>query len=430
MIWNKEIETSPREEMDALRLKRLKDTVSHVFQNNAFYKERLERAGLFPEQIKSLDDLKRLPFTTKDDLRMGYPYNMFSAPMDDIVRIHASSGTTGKPTVVGYTRRDIENWRECIARIVSMAGVSSADIAQISFGYGLFTGAFGLHYGLEGVGAAVIPMSSGNTKKQVMIMKDFMPTVLVSTPSYALYMAEVAQEMGIKKSDISLRVALLGGEGHSEEMRSILEERLGILALENYGLSEVMGPGVSGECEFKCGQHINEDHFILEIIDPKTCEPLPEGEVGEVVITTITKEGIPLLRYRTRDLTHIETARCKCGRTTARMAKIKGRSDDMLIIKGVNVFPSQVEEVLLGICEIGPHYQLIVRKKGFADDLEVLVELCDGSVLESFAALEQLSGKIREKLGTALGLDVKVRLVEPKGIERSVGKAKRVVDLR
>ena len=419
-----------RANKDALQLERLKNTVKRVYDNVPMYRKRLDEAGVTPDKIKSLDDLQRIPFTLKSDLRDNYPYGLFAVPMKDIARIHASSGTTGKPTVVGYTKNDIDTWSECLARLITAAGGTSDDITQISFGYGLFTGAFGLHYGMEKIGAAVIPMSSGNTQKQIMIMQDFRPTILVSTPSYALYMSEVAQEMGVKKEDLALRIGLFGAEGHTEEMRRELEERWGILATENYGLSEVMGPGVSGECYKKCGMHINEDHFIAEIIDPKTGEVLPRGEKGELVITTITKEGIPLLRYRTKDITWLIDEPCECGRHTVRMAKVQGRSDDMLIIKGVNVFPSQIESVLLGIDEISPNYQIVVKKNGFVDNMEVLVEVVDGSILDSFSQLEALEKKVKSKLFTVLGLDTKIKLLEPKGIERSTGKAKRVIDLR
>ncbi|MCK9478378.1 MAG: phenylacetate--CoA ligase [Firmicutes bacterium] len=429
-MWNKEIETMQRKDMQALQTARLFETVKRVYDNVPFYRKRLDDAGVCPDNIKTLDDLQRIPFTVKDDLRDNYPFGLFAAPMKDIVRIHASSGTTGKPTTVGYTRGDLEMWSECVARIAAMAGANENDIAQIAFGYGLFTGAFGLHYGLEKIGAAIIPMSSGNTEKQAMIMQDYGSTVLVSTPSYALYMSEVLQEQGIKKSDIKLRIGLFGAEGSTEEMRCQLENRWGIIATENYGMSELIGPGVSGECTHKSGMHINEDFFIPEIIDSKTGEVLPWGEKGELVITTISKQGIPLLRYRTKDITYLIPDQCKCGRTLLRMAKIQGRSDDMLIIRGVNVFPSQVESVLLDIPHISPHYQLEVGRNGFVDTLKVMVELEDSSLLDSFSKLEQLEKTIKHKLHTVLGLDAKIHLAEPKTIERSMGKAKRVIDLR
>ncbi|MCX7714301.1 MAG: phenylacetate--CoA ligase [Clostridia bacterium] len=430
MIWNTEAETMSRKDIKALQLAKLRETVSRVYHCVPFYRKRFDEAGIIPDDIKTLEDLQKIPFTVKDDLRDNYPYGLFGVPMKDIVRIHASSGTTGKPTVVGYTKNDIEMWSECVARLITMAGGTAEDIAQISFGYGLFTGAFGLHYGMEKVGAAVIPMSAGNTEKQLMIMQDFKPTILISTPSYALYMSEVAQELGIKKEALSLRIGMFGAEGHTEEMRKELEKRWGIVATENYGLSEVTGPGVAGECTYHTGMHINEDYFIVEIIDPETGEVLPDGETGEVVITPIQKEGIPLLRYRTKDISRIDTEKCECGRTTARLHKIQGRTDDMLIIKGVNVFPSQVESVLLGMEQISPQYQLVVSKKGFTDDLEVKVELQDIELLENFSELEALRKKIHHKLQTVLGLDAKVSLVGPKSIERTSGKAKRVLDLR
>ncbi len=430
MIWNEKIETMSREDMRALQLEKLKETVTRVYNRVPFYKKRFDEIGLKPEDIKTLEDIRRIPFTNKSDLRDNYPYGLFGVPMSEIVRIHASSGTTGKPTVVGYTKKDLDMWSECIARLITMAGGTKDDITQISFGYGLFTGAFGLHQGMEKVGAAVIPISAGNTEKQLMIMQDFKPTILISTPSYALYMSEVAQEMGITKDDISLRIGMFGAEGHTEEMRRELEERWGINATENYGLSEVMGPGVAGECLEHTGMHINEDMFIVEIIDPETGEVLEDGEKGEVVITPLGKEGIPLLRYRTKDVSWIMREKCPCGRTTARLHKIQGRTDDMLIIKGVNVFPSQVEGVLLGINAISPQYQLVVRKKGYVDDLEVKVELADGSLLEDYKGLEDLKKEIQHKIHTVLGIMVKVTLLSPKSIERTTGKAKRVIDLR
>lgn len=429
-MWNREAETMPRHQTEALQLERFRQTIKRVYNNVPFYRKRLDGVGITPDNITSLKDLQRIPFTVKNDLRDNYPFGLFAAPMRDIVRIHASSGTTGKPTTVGYTKADLEMWSECVARLIIMAGGTADDIAQVAFGYGLFTGAFGLHYGLEKAGASVIPMSSGNTEKQIMIMKDYMSTILVSTPSYALYMSEVMRDLGVKKSDLKLKIGLFGAEGSTEEMRSELENRWGIIATENYGMSELIGPGVSGECTHKTGMHINEDFFIPEIINPETGEVLEYGEKGELVITTILKEGIPLLRYRTKDITWLIPETCPCGRTSMRMAKVQGRSDDMLIIRGVNVFPSQVESVLLGIEHISPHYQLVVTKSGFVDALKVVVELEDGSLLESFSQLEALEKSIRHKLKVVLGLDAKVQLAEPKSIERSMGKAKRVIDLR
>lgn len=429
-IWSKE-ETLDREEYEKLQLERLKKTVERVYGNVPYYKEKLKEAGVEPGDIKTLSDVQNIPFTVKDDFRKNYPFGLFSSPKKDIVRFHASSGTTGKPTVVGYTRKDMETWTELIARLVTMAGVTDEDTAQISFGYGLFTGAFGLHQGLENVGASVIPMSSGNTQKQIMIMKDFGTTALISTPSYALHMAEIALEMGIDpKKDLMLKWGLFGGEGSTESMRNEINERWGLFATENYGMSELIGPGVSGECLALKGMHISEDHFLPEIIDPKTGKVLREGEVGELVITTITKEALPILRYRTKDITSLHYEKCDCGRTTVRMSKIQGRSDDMLILGGVNVFPSQIEDVLLRIEGIGPHYQIKVFKKGYLDKIEVDVELVDANLLESFASLENLNQKIRHQLKTVLGIEAKVNLVEPRSLARFEGKAKRVIDMR
>lgn len=430
MYWNEARERMSRAELEKIQLEELKKTVAHAYANVPFYKESFEKAGLTPDSIQSLSDLSKIPFTNKSDLRDNYPFGLFAVSREQIVRVHASSGTTGKPTVVGYTKRDLDTWSEVVARLIMMGGGKPDDVAQVSFGYGLFTGAFGLHYGCEKIGITVVPASSGNTEKQIMLMQDFGATILIGTPSYALYIAEVMEEMGVKKEDLKLRIGLFGAEGHTEQMRIELEKRLGIFVTENYGLSEIIGPGVSGECTERCGMHINEDHFIPEIINPKTGEVLPWGEVGELVLTTITKEGLPILRYRTRDITSLDPTPCNCGRTLARMSKIQGRSDDMLIIKGVNVFPSQVESVLVGMEHIGPHYQLVLTRKNYVDYLEVMVELLDNSLLDSFAELERLENNVRHKLQTVLGLDAKVTLVEPKTIERSMGKAKRVIDLR
>ena len=431
MIWNPKFECEGRADINDLQLARLKETVERIWNNVPYYRKKLEAAKVSPESIKTLDDLKKIPFTTKEDLRENYPFGLFAEPMKNIVRIHASSGTTGKPTVVGYTKNDLDTWSEAIARLACAAGATEDDIAQISFGYGLFTGGFGLHYGLEKVGLAIIPASTGNTEKQIMLMKDFGTTLLVSTPSYALYMSEVAEKMGIDiKKDLKLKIGMFGSEGSTEEMRSEIEKRWGITATENYGLSEIMGPGVAGECTEKCGMHVSDDLFIVEVIDPKTGEVLPDGEVGELVITNIKKEGIPLLRYRTKDITYLDKSPCKCGRTTPRIAKIQGRSDDMLKIKGVNVFPSQIESALLGTNGIAPYYQIIVKKVGYVDDMEVHVELNDDTLLEKFSELEKLERTVRHKIKTVLGLDIKVKLVEPQTIERTAGKSKRVIDLR
>lgn len=430
MFWQKDLETMSRGEIEKLQLERLKNTVKRCYDNVPHYHAKLDAAGVTPDRIKTLSDLQYLPFTTKTDMRDTYPYGLFAVPLKEIVRIHASSGTTGKPTVVGYTRNDLNNWSDLVARLVTAVGATSEDIVQIAFGYGLFTGALGLHYGLEKIGAAVVPSSSGNTEKQVMLMKDFGTTALVSTPSYALYIAEVAQKMGYKKEDMKLRLGLFGSEGCTPEMRQKLESELGVFATDNYGMSELCGPGVSGECIYRCGMHVSEDHFIPEIINSETGEVLGPGETGELVITTITKEGIPLLRYRTKDITRLNYEPCKCGRTFVRMDKPMGRSDDMLKIKGVNVFPSQVESVLMLQKQISPNYQLVVRREGYMDTLEVNVEIVDASLLDRYSELEKLHKTVQGQLHSVLGLDAKVNFVQPNSLERFAGKAKRIVDLR
>lgn len=430
MFFQKDVETMSRAQLEEIQLERLKYTVQYCYNNVPFYKKKLDDAGVTPDQIKTLDDIRRIPPTTKADLRDNYPFGLFAVPMRDIVRIHASSGTTGKPTVVGYTKHDLDVWSDCMARLCAAAGATADDIVQISFGYGMFTGALGLHYGLEKLGCTVVPNSSGNTEKALMFMRDFKTTALVATPSYALYMAETAKSLEYPMSDYHLRLGLFGSEGCTPEMRTQIENGWGLFATDNYGMSELMGPGVSGECEERCGLHINEDYFLTEIVNPETLEVLPEGETGEVLITTLTKEGIPLLRYRTRDISRLTYAPCKCGRTFARMDKIKGRSDDMLKIRGVNVFPSQIESVLIGMDKVSPHYQLIVRREGFADTLEIQVELSDTSLLESYGKIQELQNRIKHNIHTVLGIQCKVSIVEPNTIERFVGKAKRVVDLR
>ena len=429
MIFNPAIETMERSEMEALQLKRLQETVAYVYERVPMYRDRLDEMGVKPSDIKTLADIRKLPFTVKDDLRDNYPYGLFAVPMSEVVRVHASSGTTGRPTVVGYTADDIEMWSECVARLAAAGGATREDIAQISFGYGLFTGAFGLHQGLAKIGAAVVPISSGNTERQINLMSDFGSTVLVATPSYALYMAEVAEKMGMMDR-IKLRVGLFGAEGSTEEMRTELEKRWGIVATENYGMSELIGPGVSGECTEKTGMHINEDYFYCEIVNPETGEPVPDGEWGELVVTPLAKQALPLLRYRTHDITRLIREKCPCGRTTTRMQKIAGRSDDMLIIRGVNVFPSQIESVLIGMKEIAPHYEIVVTRKGYLDQIEVKVELHDASLLDSYGELEKLQKTIHDKLKVILQIDAKVTLVSPNTLKRFEGKAKRVTDLR
>ena len=429
MFWQKELETMSRDQLADLQLKKLKETVARCYHNVPYYQKIFKEQGILPEDIRSLDDLKKLPMTKKAALRENYPFKLLACPMRDVVRIHGSSGTTGKPTMVAYTRHDLDIWSDCVTRVVCAGGATPDDVAQIAFGYGLFTGALGLHQGLEKLGCAVIPMSAGNTEKQLMLMQDLGVTVLIATPSYALYLSEVAAQKGII-GNLKLRIGFFGAEGCTPEMRQKIEENFGIIATDNYGMSELTGPGVSGECEYRCGLHVWEDHFIPEIIDPETGEVLPAGSTGELVVTPLFKEALPLLRYRTGDITRLDYSPCARGRTHVRMEKVQGRSDDMMIIKGVNVFPSQIESVLLGVDQVGPHYLLILRRKNFLDTLEVQIELIDGSLLEDFRQLQALRNDIRARLKTVLGLDCAVTLVNPNTIERFQGKAKRVVDLR
>ncbi|MGD9928504.1 MAG: phenylacetate--CoA ligase family protein [Mangrovibacterium sp.] len=430
MIWNEKIECAGREEMRAIQSERLRETVQRIYHKVPAYRKKMQEVGLVPADIRSVDDLHKLPFTTKQDLRDNYPFGMFTVPMSEIVRIHASSGTTGKPTVVGYTRKDLNSWSEVVTRSLCMAGVHQNDIVQVAYGYGLFTGGLGLHYGCENLGASVIPISGGNTQKQLQLMEDFGTTVVACTPSYSLYLAEAMKDAGIKKEDLKLRVGIFGAEPWTENMRKEIEAKLGLKAIDIYGLSEIIGPGVSCECEHQCGMHINEDHFIPEIINPDTLEPMPAGEVGELVFTTVTKEGIPLIRYRTRDLTRLIYDTCECGRTLVRMEKCKGRSDDMLIIRGVNVFPSQIESVLLEMSETEPHYLLIVEREGNLDTLNLMVEVQEQFFSDEVKQLESLRKKITHNIQSTLGISVNVKLVEPKTIERTAGKAKRVIDNR
>ena len=430
MIWSKE-ETLPREELEALQLERLKETVHRVYAKVPAYAKKMDEKGVKPEDIQSLSDLAKLPFVTKQDMRDNYPFGLFAVDKDSLVRIHASSGTTGKPTVVGYTQGDLETWTECVSRIACMGGASSHDVAQICFGYGMFTGALGLHYGLENIGAAIVPSSTGNSQKQIMYMQDFETSLLVATPSYALRLAEVAREMGVEpERDLKVKIALVGSELLTDAMREEMHRFWGkdILITTNYGMSELMGPGVSGECLEHCGMHINEDYFIPEIIDPVTGEVLPAGEKGELVITCIKKEGLPLIRYRTKDITRLFYDKCKCGRTLCRMENLSGRSDDMLKIRGVNVFPSQIEEVILSTKELGPHYEIILEREGYLDKLTVKVELMHST--DSFSELERITGEVRNKLKIILGLDARVLLESPNTLQRFEGKAKRVKDLR
>ena len=430
MIWSKE-ETLSRAEIEALQLERLKETVHRVYERVAPYRAKMEAMNVKPDDIKTLKDLSKLPFVTKQDMRDTYPFGLFAVPKKDLVRIHASSGTTGKPTVVGYTKNDLNMWTECVSRIACMGGATELDVAQICFGYGMFTGALGLHYGLENIGATIVPSSTGNSEKQIMYMKDFGTSLLVATPSYALRLAEVAREIGVDPiKDLNVKIGLVGSEMLTDAMRDEMHKAWGkdMLVTSNYGMSELMGPGVSGECEYLCGMHINEDYFIPEIIDPVTEEVLPAGEKGELVITCIKKEGLPLIRYRTKDITRLFYEPCKCGRTFCRMENLSGRSDDMLKVRGVNVFPSQIEEVILSFEELGPHYEIIVTREGYSDKLEIRVELTHTT--DSFSVLESIANRVRNKLKVVLGLDAKVELESPNTLQRFEGKAKRIKDLR
>ncbi|MBF0201981.1 MAG: phenylacetate--CoA ligase [Desulfamplus sp.] len=430
-IFNMDFETMPREALESIQLSRLKTTLERVHATVPFYKETFKNAGITPSDIKTLDDLRRIPFTVKQDLRDNYPYGMFAVPMANVVRIHASSGTTGLPTVVGYTRRDIETWSELMARCLVAGGATSNDIVHNAYGYGLFTGGLGVHYGAEKLGASVIPVSGGNTKRQIVIMRDFKPTILTGTPSYILHLAEVADEMGVSFADLSFKSGIFGAEPWSEDMRTDLETKLHLKAIDIYGLSEIMGPGVSIEChEAQKGLHIFEDHFIAEIIDPDTGENLAYGETGELVFTSITKEAFPIIRYRTRDITSLNPEPCICGRTHVRMNKVSGRTDDMLIIRGVNVFPSQIESVLMKSDNIQPHYQLVVDRIDNLDTLTVMVEVGRELFSDEIKTLQNMEKKLSSDIKEYLGVSAKIKLVEPKTIERSQGKAVRVIDRR
>ncbi len=428
--WNESIECATPYEMQALQSFRLSQTVRRVYENVPYYRKRMDENGVKPEDIKSVADLSKLPFTVKQDLRDTYPYGLFAVPMSEVVRLHASSGTTGKQIVVGYTENDIEIWKEVIARAITAAGGGKDDFIHVSYGYGLFTGGLGLHYGAEKVGATTIPVSVGNTARQITIMRDFGSTILCSTPSYALYLAETLKEMGVDKSELKLKAGIFGAEPWSEEMRVEIQEKLGIKAYDIYGLSEIMGPGVAFECEDQSGMHISEDHFIPEIIDPDTGEVLPDGVQGELVFTCITKEAFPLIRYRTRDIAVLERGKCKCGRTLVKMLKPRGRTDDMLIIKGVNVFPSQIESVLLSLGNTSPHYQLIVDRVNNNDTLEIQIEISPEMFSDTVKNLEEQENIIKTAVESTLGISAKIRLVEPKTIARSEGKAVRVIDKR
>ena len=430
MFWEKELECMSRDDLEQLQLERLQSTLYRVGTHVPFYRQKFTELKVDYEAFTSLDDLRRLPFTMKQDLRNNYPYGLFAVPLRDVVRVHSSSGTTGMATVVGYTRNDIRTWSNLAARILCSAGVTADDVIQIAFGYGLFTGGFGLHYGAERLGASVIPISSGNTKRQIQIMQDFKTTALVCTPSYALKIADVMMEMGINPSGLSLKYGLFGAEPWSEAMRREISERLNIIATDNYGLSEVMGPGVAGECQECNGLHLNEDHFLVEILDPATLEPVPPGEVGELVITTLTKEAFPVIRYRTRDLARFLPGDCPCGRTFKRISRIMGRSDDMLIIKGVNVFPTQIESVLFDVEGTEPHYRLIVERERNEDKVTVMVEAVESIFFDEMKKQRALVETIQRRLASELGISVQVKLVEEKTLERFDGKGDRVIDKR
>ena len=430
MIWNESIECMDRESLRKIQSIRLKKIVDYVYHNTPFYRKKMQEMGVTPDDINSIDDIVKLPFTTKHDLRDNYPFGLCAVPMSQIVRIHASSGTTGKPTVVGYTRKDLSSWAECISRAFTAYGAGRSDIFQVSYGYGLFTGGLGAHAGAENIGASVIPMSSGNTEKQITLMHDFGSTVLCCTPSYALYLADAIKDSGYPREEFKLKVGAFGAEPWTENMRLEIEEKLGIKAYDIYGLSEIAGPGVGYECECQHGTHLNEDHYFPEIIDPNTLQSVEPGQTGELVFTHLTKEGMPLLRYRTRDLTALHYDKCSCGRTLVRMDRILGRSDDMLIIRGVNVFPTQIESVILEMAEFEPHYLLIVGRENNTDTMELQVEVRSEFYSDEINKMLALKKKLGARLQSVLGLGVNVKLVEPRSIERSVGKAKRVIDNR
>lgn len=429
MIWNESRECMSRDELMTMQSARLRKLVSRVYHNVEYYRKKMQEVGLEPGDIRGVEDISKLPYTTKDDLRDTYPFGLFAVPMSEIVRIHASSGTTGKATVVGYTRKDIDTWSECVARCITMTGLGRDDIIQVAYGYGLFTGGLGGHYGAEHLGATVVPMSTGNTQKLVTMMVDFGVTGILCTPSYLMHIAETIHEQGLRDK-IKLKASLNGAEPWTENMRKQIESMLGINCHDIYGLSEIMGPGVATDCRYHQGLHVFEDHFLPEIIDPDTLAPVGEDVTGELVFTTLTKEGIPLIRYRTKDLTSITYKPCECGRTSARISRFKGRSDDMLIIRGVNVFPSQVEAALLSVGDTTPNYQIIVDRVNNMDTFEICVEVDEKFFSDEIRELESLTQKIGHTIQQALGLKAKIKLVEPKTIERSMGKAKRVIDKR
>ena len=430
MIWNPNKECMPREQMRELQGKRLCKLVQYVYHNVPFYRHKMQEMDLTPDDIREIEDITKLPFTTKQDLRDNYPYGLMAAPLSEVVRVHASSGTTGNPTIVGYTRLDLSIWSEVMSRCLSAYGVTRDDTFSVSYGYGLFTGGLGAHYGVENLGATVIPASTGNTEKHVRLIRDLHITGIACTPSYALYLAEVVERMGIRKEELGLRIGAFGAEPWTENMRQEIQARLGLKGYNIYGLSEIMGPGVSYECQEQYGSHINEDHFYPEIIDPVTCQNLPYGTQGELVFTTLTKEGMPLLRYRTKDLTSLIADPCPCGRTSVRMTPIMGRSDDMLIIRGINVFPSQVESVILGMKEFEPQYLLVVDRKNNLDTLEVQVEVRRDFFSDDIGSMLKLKKTLSDRLKSVLSISAEVKLVEPNSIARSQGKSKRVIDNR
>ncbi len=430
MYWEPKEETVSREDLRRLQLERLQATLTRVSRNVPHYRKRFAEMGIDPDEFTSLDDVRRLPFTTKKDLRDGYPYGLFAVPLREVVRLHASSGTTGKPTVVGYTRNDVKKWSSLVARVLVAGGAGRDDVVQIALGYGLFTGGIGFHYGAEAIGAAVIPSSSGNTRRQAMIMEDYRTTTLVCTPSYALHLADALEGLDININALSLRHGLFGAETWTEAMRAEIESRLKLTATDNYGLSEIMGPGVAGECLERCGMHVSEDHFLMEIVDPATGEPVAEGEVGELVLTTLTKEAFPMIRFRTGDLTRVLPGPCPCGRTFRRISRILGRTDDMLIIRGTNVFPSQIEAVILEVEGTTPHYRVVVERAGALDEATVEVEATETVFFDRIGEHQNLVERLKRRLASELGVAFRVRLVEPKSLERSAGKVKRVEDRR
>lgn len=430
MYWNKELECLSEKKLRQLQLERLQTTVKRAYEKIPYYRKKFQEAGITPDEIKSLEDLKKIPFTSKADLREVYPFGMFASPLEDIVEIHMSSGTTGKPVVAGYTLQDIEVWGEVMARCLTMAGATKADIVQVAYGYGLFTGGFGVHYGARKIGCMIVPASAGNTRRQIEIMRDFGTTILTCTPSYALYMAEVAQEMGIVPSTLKLKAGCFGAEMWTEAMRAEIERRFGLNAYNIYGLTEIIGPGVAHECHEKNGLHIFEDHFIAEIIDPETGDSLPDGKRGELVLTTLTREGMPMLRFRTRDITSIIREKCPCGRTFLRIERIRGRSDDMIKVRGVMLFPYQIEKAILEVQGVEPHYQIVITRPQHLDEIEVMVEMSKETFSDEVKAIENLKKKLERRIEEIVGIRVKVSLVEPKSLPRSEGKAKRIIDKR